>query len=126
ASYKLRKAQKLIKEAEAKGAVVKHDTVYKDKLVPIKGKSTVINTPLIIHHYHDTTYYKDKILIKNIYHHDTLTQYIKCPDSTAHVKEAAAINTTINCPPEDHIWRKIALILMLILGGTIGALVIRK
>lgn len=124
ASFKLRKAQRLIKEAEAKGASVVHDTIYKDKLVPIKGASTVVSMP--IHHYHDTTFYKDKILIKNMYHDDTLVQYIKCPDSTAHVKEAIGVTNIINCPPPNHFWKDATILLGLIVAFIIFLLVKKK
>jgi hypothetical protein len=115
ANRKLRRADKLIKQAEALGVKRKVDTVYTEKAVFIPGKSTTFYQP--IHHYHDTTYiqFKDRIKVVNTLKHDTLFQNIECPDTVIRWKEKTAINEVINCPPQNHLWRTICIVLACVL-----------
>lgn len=123
-SAKLKHAQKLIKEAEASGAVIKHDTTYVDKLIPIKGQSTIVTQTL---KGKDTTIYvyQDKIKVKEVFKHNTLKIYVQCPDSVLHEKEAIANNETINCPPESNFWKSFAIGVSLLLLAVVYMLIKR-
>lgn len=120
---KLKKAKKLIAEAEAQGVRVTVDTVYKDKVVKVKGDSTFVMIP--IHHYHDTTIFvtKDRIKIKEVFKHDTVWHFIKCPDTVLKTKQATAINQTIDCPPQSDFWKWVALTVSAVLAFTIYLIV---
>jgi len=113
--HKLRKAQKLINEAKAEGAKVRVDTVFKDREKLIKGESitnTIVKTK-------DTTIYvvKDRIKIKEVFRHDTIFQFIQCPDSVVKSKEAIAVNETIECPPVSNFWKIVAITTLVIFAG---------
>ena len=85
--------------------------------VPVPGPKTVVETPgKVIRKDTTITIYKDKIKIKEVFLHDTLTVYVECPDSVLHVKENTEINETIECPPENRFWRiwSIAITLLLV------------
>lgn len=122
---KLRRAERLMKEAIAKGAKVKSDTVYQDREKLIKGPSTTVTLPGSVIR-RDTTIYQDKIKIRDHWQHDTLYQYVQCPDSVIKWKERTAINETIECPPENHTWRTIALCCGGLFILLFGVLLIRR
>lgn len=121
-NQKLREAKKLITEAQAKGATMKHDTVYQVKT--IVGQSTTIEVPG-----KDTTIYVDKILttfhtVHDTVHHTTkLTEYIKCPDNTT--KNAIAVTDTILCDDHRYRWLGIGSATMLAFIGLLVWLVSR-
>jgi len=124
ASQKLRKAERLIAEAEAMGAKVKTDTVYINKEVKIKGDSTDIE----IVFGRDTTIFKDRIKVVTRFKHDTIYQSILCPDSIVYFKNAVAINRTIVCPPnKNNFWKGFAIgILTLIVMVTAAKKILTK
>lgn len=119
---KLQRAEKLIKEAEAKGAKWHRDTVYTERAVFLPGKSVTNFIP--VHHYRDTTFtvYKDRVKIQNKFIHDTLFQQIDCPDTVIRWKERTTINNAIVAPPCPSIWKGVGygsggvLLLLIILG----------
>lgn len=112
ASWKLRRADKLINQAINSGAQIKRDTVYKDKIVNVPGPHTTVTTPGIDRIVkRDTTIYQDRIKIRELFRHDTLRIFVECPDSVMHVKEAVAVTEQIICPPRSNFWKYIALAL---------------
>ena len=101
-SHDLRKAQRLIDRAKAKGAKVTADTIYRDRTLTIKGDSTVITQN--IHHFRDTTItlFQDKIKVVQRWKHDTLIQKIQCKDTVIKWKERTAVVEKIEC--KDRFW----------------------
>lgn len=124
-AWQLRRAEKLKKLAIAEGAIVKTDTIFKDRMVKIKGDSTTV----IVHHYgtilKDTTIYQDKIKIQYQLHHDTLWEKIQCPDSIIRWRERTAVNEQIICPPPNNFWKYVALTLGVIVVIGMGFLFLK-
>lgn len=101
-THDLRKAQRLLDRAKAKGAKVTADTIYRDRTLTIKGDSTTIIQP--VHHYHDTTItlFQDRIKVVQRWKHDTLIQKIDCPDTVIKWRERTAVVEKIEC--KDRFW----------------------
>jgi len=117
-AQKLRKADRLKKEAIAEGAKVTHDTIFQEKKVLVKGDSTTILVPVIKRR--DTTIYltQDRIKIREVISHDTVKIFVQCPDSTVKVKEKISVNEQIICPPPApwyYTWLPWVLIALMIL-----------
>lgn len=114
ANRKLRKADRLIEQAIALGAVVKRDTIYKEIIIP--GDSTTL-VLAGLDRVRDTIIYKDRIKLHIQQNHDTLRVNVDCPPDT--VRVPVIVKQDIKCPPLDHTWRTIALVLIgvLIVGA---------
>lgn len=122
-AHDLKKADRLIKRAIAHGAIIKADTVFVDKEIQIPGEKTTITIPGITR-LRDTTIYQDRIKIHYQLRHDTLKEFIECPDTVFIVKEALAVNNQIICPPKDNRWKWIAISLfaLIVVAITINSL----
>jgi hypothetical protein len=122
-AYKLKRAQKLIAQAEASGAKVKSDTTYVMASLHVPGVATSIVNPVSYNLYRikgkDTTIYKDRVKIQ---FKDSLI-YVQCPDSTAKAKLPVAVTQEIQCPPNSDKWKWIALTLGITL---IASIIIKK
>ena len=122
ANRKLRRADKLIKQAEALGVKIKQDTVFVEKVIP--GPETTVNVPVdrLIHSTDTFTVYQDKIKLHYVTYRDTLRVRVECPDSV--IKAPIIVNRTIHCPdcPKDKFWKGLGygaggvLLLLIILG----------
>lgn len=121
ATHKLRKADRLIKQAIALGAVVKADTVYSESIVYKKGDSTTVFVP--VKQLKDTVIYKDRIKTSIRIVRDTLKVHVECPSDTIKIKVPVTVTRTIMVPPSDK-WKIIALTLsaVLILLVSLGLL----
>jgi hypothetical protein len=108
-AFKLRKAERLIKQAEALGAKVQVDTVYVTKI--IEGKTTTINVPVdrLIHSTDTFTVYQDKIKLHYRTVHDTLRLTVECPPDT--IRVPITVHKSIICPdcPKDKLWKGIGI-----------------
>jgi hypothetical protein len=121
-AHHLRKSEKHLKKAVAKGAVVKPDTVF--KTIEVITPKIKFDTVLRQVNFRDTiTVEKDKVITRIKY--DTVSQTIfvqtECPPDTVYVKTAAVIKNEITCPPKDNKWKWIAIAL-----GVAIALVMRR
>lgn len=121
---KLRRADRLIKEAIAAGAVVKVDTVYSTKVLP--GDTTTIEVPVdrIIERLRDTTIYQDRIKMIWRVQHDTLRLHVECPPDT--IRIPIEVHKSIIAPPcpKDRFWKGVGygaggLLILLIIYGLI-------
>jgi hypothetical protein len=101
--------------AIAKGAEIKSDTVFTDRVYITPGDSTTVFLPgvTIIR---DTTIYQDRIKIR--IRRDTVREMIQveCPPDTVKIRVPVAVNETL-CPPPDNKWKWIAGILACIVVG---------
>jgi hypothetical protein len=113
ANRKLRRADKLIKQAEALGAKVDADTVFVEKIVP--GPSTSVEIPVerLVHLRHDTTIYQDRIRLHYVTYRDTLKMTVECDPDT--IRVPVTVRQSILCPPIDHTWRTVAAVLACLL-----------
>lgn len=110
-NYNLRRMAYHKRMAIAKGAEIKSDTVFTDRVYITPGDSTTVFLPgpgvTIIR---DTTIYQDRIKIR--IRRDTVREMIQveCPPDTVKIRVPVAINETL-CPPPDNKWKWIAGIL---------------
>lgn len=114
-NYNLRRMAYHKRMAIAKGAEIKSDTVFTDRVYITPGDSTTVFLPgprvTIIR---DTTIYQDRIKIR--VRRDTVreTIQVECPPDTVVIKVPVAVNTEINCPPKSPFWRNLAIALMVV------------
>ncbi len=116
ANYNLRRMAYHKRMAIAKGAEIKSDTVFTDRVYITPGDSTTVFLPgprvTIIR---DTTIYQDRIKIR--IRRDTIreTIQVECPPDTVKIRVPVAVNETL-CPPPDNKWKWIAggLLIMLV------------
>lgn len=109
---KLRKADKLMKEAIALGAKVNEDTVYIDRTIVTPARVTTVTIPGLST-LRDTTIikYQDRIKIQWTIRRDTLYERIECPQDTIKTKTPVSITKTINCPDPPKTWRTVSFVL---------------
>jgi len=103
-----------IAQAVKKGAIIKSDTVYTDRVVITPGDSTTVYVP--IHQRNDSLVYiyQDRVKISYKTIHDTLRFHVECPSDTIRIKVPVAVNTEIDCPPRSPFWRNLALALLVV------------
>lgn len=106
-AHKLAKAKRLIEEAKAEGAQVKHDTIFQEKKVLVKGEA-VTN---IVYLKKDTTIYKtiDRVKIREVIKRDTLWQKINCPDSVIKVRVPYYVKEEISPKEKNNFWLGFAI-----------------
>lgn len=130
AGWKLRKAKRLIIEAEQMGATWTWDTVWVDRQIHIPGPEVRVPFPV----YRDTVIYRDSVRIEikwklsKITKTDTVEVKVKCPDNDIKQHSPVSVHNTINAPKDARVaaWYRPAFwivqgILLLIL-----ALIIRR
>ena len=108
---KLRKADKLIKEAIALGAEIKPDTVFKE--VVVQGPKTTVEVPVERIVNHDTTIYQDRVRIQFKTIRDTLRLTVECPSDT--IRVPVTVTKSIVCPDPPKTWRTIGIVSLLLL-----------
>lgn len=101
-----------IDQAIKKGAIIKSDTVYTDRVVITPGDSTTVYVPF--NKVRDTTIYQDRIAIRYSTKHDTVRIHVVCPPDTVVIKVPVSVNTEIDCPPRSPFWRNLALALLVV------------
>lgn len=103
-----------IDQAVKKGAIIKSDTVYTDRVVITPGDSTTVFVP--IHQRNDSLVYiyQDRVKISYKTIHDTLRFHVECPSDTIRIRVPVAVNTEIDCPPRSPFWRSLALALVVV------------
>ncbi len=114
-SAKLRRAEKLIKQAEAQGAVWHSDTVTVEKKVYIPGDSVRIEIPMWSK-VRDTTIYSERVKLRFINRHDTIQVQAECLPDTVKIEVPVTITRTIVAPPVKSWWRTVAIVLACVLG----------
>ncbi len=122
-AFKLRKAERLIKQAEAQGAKWKSDTVYQEKKVIVPGDSVRIEIPMWSK-VKDTVIYNDRVRLRIQNVHDTVRVTAECLPDTVFVNVPVTVNKSIVAPPcpKDKFWKGVGfgaggiLILLIILA----------
>ncbi len=114
-AHKLRKAERLIKQAEEQGAVWHSDTVTVEKKVIVPGDSVRIEIP-IWSKVRDTVIYKDRAVLRITHSHDTVRLQAECLPDTIRVEVPVTVNRTIVAPPAKSWWRTVAIVLACVLG----------
>lgn len=107
-NYNLRRMAYHKRMAISKGAYLRTDTIFTDRVEIIPGDSTVVTLPgshtVTIK---DTVIYQDRIKIR--VRRDTIreTIQVECPPDTVKIRVPVAVNETL-CPPPDNKWKWIA------------------
>ncbi len=114
-THKLRKAERLIKQAEALGAKWHSDTVTIEKQVIVPGDSVRIEIPMWSK-VRDTTIYSERVKLRFINHHDTIQVQAECLADTVKIEVPVTITRTIVAPPAKNWWRTVAIVLACVLG----------
>jgi len=115
-NYHLKRSQYHKRMAIAKGAEIKSDTVYTDRVVITPGDSTVVTLPgANTVTFRDTVIYQDRIKIR--VRRDTLreTIHVECPPDTVRISVPIAVHETIKCGIPWWIWAII---------GALGAVIV--
>ena len=107
-------AQWHVRQAIKKGAFVKSDTVYTDRVVITPGDSTTVFVPLTMVKDSLITVYQDRIKISYKTIHDTLRFHVECPPDSVFIRVPVSVNTEVNCPPRSPFWRNLALALIVV------------
>lgn len=102
---KLRRADRLVREAIAAGAIVRSDTVRITDTLIVKGPETTLFIPGPVK-IRDTTIVQDRIQIRWKTTRDTVRMEIKCPTDTIKIEVPTVINRTIYA---QNAWKPIAL-----------------
>jgi hypothetical protein len=111
ANYNLRRMAYHKRMAIAKGAQIKTDTVFTDRVYITPGDSTIVTLPgSHTTTIRDTIIYQDRIKIR--IKRDTIreTIQVECPPDTVKIRVPVAVTETL-CPPPDNKWKWIALAL---------------
>lgn len=103
-----------IDQAVKKGAIIKSDTVYTDRVVITPGDSTTIFVPVTRLRDSLVTVYQDRVKISYRTIHDTLRFHVECPPDSIVIRVPVAVNTEIDCPPRSPFWRSLALALVVV------------
>ena len=129
-AWHLKEAKKHLQKAEALGASVRRDTIFKEIKFDIKGPNTTVDLGDIILHrkdgvehrliLKDTIIYKDKIRIEV---RDSV-QYIECPDSLIVEKVPVIVDTDIKHGYTE--WQYISAIIGGILFGLVVGFLLGK
>lgn len=101
-----------VNQAIKKGLKVGTDTVYQEKTVIVPGDSTTVFIPVTKLKDSLVTVYQDRIKIQYRTIHDTLRFQVECPPDSIIVKVPVAVNTEIDCPPPNRMWRTVTFVLM--------------
>lgn len=94
-------ANNLIRRAQKKGALISHDTIYKEIRIPSSTSDTVTVVRPI--NFHDTitiqtTKWRTRTLITRdtVHNRDTIWQEVTCPEKRIIVP--VEVNTKVDCP----------------------------
>lgn len=101
-----------LRQAVKKGVIIKSDTVYQEKTVIVPGDSTTIFVPVTRLKDSLVTVYQDRIKIQYRTVHDTLRFQVECPPDSIIVRVPVAVNTEIDCPPPNGMWRTVTFVLI--------------
>lgn len=101
-----------LRQAVKKGVIIKSDTVYQEKTVIVPGDSTTIFVPVTRLKDSLVTVYQDRIKIQYRLKHDTIRFNVECDADTVKVSVPVYVNTEINCPPPNRMWRTVTFVLM--------------
>lgn len=117
--YHLRKANYHLRLAQAKGAVIKTDTIYKE--VPVYTETKVYDTVVMRHNTTDTLFINTtKYSVKLKYDTITRTQYVRveCKADTVMVTVPVSVPITIEDPFNPYkLWPWIVLIVIALVGA---------
>jgi len=121
-NHHLRKAQKHLKKAEIKGAIINRDTVF--KTITVHTPKIEIDTVFSVDHFRDTiTVEKDRVITRLKI--DTITKEIyvntECPPDTITVRVPVAVKTEIKTPRGFWYYAKF-FALALLIGFVLGAM----
>lgn len=114
-NYHLKRSQYHKRMAIAKGAEIKSDTVYTDRVVITPGDSTTIFIPVTKLKDSLVTVYQDRVKISYRTIHDTLRFHVECPPDTLKISVPIAVHETIKCGIPWWIWAII---------GALGAVIV--
>lgn len=109
---KLRRADKLIKEAKALGAETRSDTVFTDRVLIIPGDSIVIEKKVV--EMRDTTIYKERVKLRIRVDSVKIQIAAECIPDTIKIKVPFTVTEKIECPPVPSFWRYLALALLVV------------
>lgn len=117
-AYKLRRAERLIKKAEAMGAVWHVDTVFTDWEVPVPAvqrDTVILNAP------GDTIFLdKERLRVKVLVRHDSVYVSGECPPDTIKITVPVTVTKTITAKTGPPWWFWVMFAGVFVLGIWLG------
>lgn len=122
ATRKLRRAERLIIQAEALGATWKQDTVF--RLVPVEVKSVKTDTVFSSHPGDTVVVEKERLRVKYVkMPGDSVYIEGECKADTVYKQVPVVVNKSIKCPPDR--WKFPALVMSFLLVAAIFGLLLK-